>query len=341
MRLSAEELTQPISEDQPCGEDLEYDPAFQQMETLLQTKPEQEFGDTIIPAEGPDWKGVEKQAADLIKRTCDLRVLANVAIAQLHTSGLVAFANAMNALNACMETFWDSIYPELDVEDNNDATMRYNALQILNDHNMVCEGLVRSPLVVLKGVGGFSLHDIELAEGKTKPVDDEEVHDLALILGAFGEASADEMTTLGESVRNSITELQRTQSLWDQLAENAPDLDLQDTLKVLNYIREAMANYAPAAAAASSDDENGEIGDDEVQGTVKEKSISGSINDRNDVVRAIDKICEFYTANEPSSPVPLLLRRAQRLVSMSFVEILEDIGPDGVSQVKHIGGIKD
>ena len=57
MRLSAEELIQPISEDLPCGEDLEYDPAFQQMESMMQSKPEQEFGDTIIPGEGPDWAG--------------------------------------------------------------------------------------------------------------------------------------------------------------------------------------------------------------------------------------------------------------------------------------------
>ena len=49
MRLSAEDLIQPVSEDLPCGEDLEYDPAFQQMEVMMQETDEQEFGDTIIP----------------------------------------------------------------------------------------------------------------------------------------------------------------------------------------------------------------------------------------------------------------------------------------------------
>ncbi len=48
MRLSAKELIQPVSEDQPCGENLEYDPAFQQLEAMLQSKSEQEFGDTVI-----------------------------------------------------------------------------------------------------------------------------------------------------------------------------------------------------------------------------------------------------------------------------------------------------
>ena len=47
MQLTAENLAQPISEDLPCGEDLEYDPAFQQMELDMQSTEEQEYGDTI------------------------------------------------------------------------------------------------------------------------------------------------------------------------------------------------------------------------------------------------------------------------------------------------------
>ena len=57
MQLSADDLVQPISEDLPCGEDLEYDPAFQQMETMMEATDEQEFGDTVIEGSGPDWKG--------------------------------------------------------------------------------------------------------------------------------------------------------------------------------------------------------------------------------------------------------------------------------------------
>jgi type VI secretion system protein ImpA len=39
--------------------------------------------------------------------------------------------------------------------------------------------------------------------------------------------------------------------------------------------------------------------------------------------------------------VPLLLRRAQRLVEKSFMEILEDMVPDGVSQAKIVSGKSD
>ena len=95
--------------------------------------------------------------------------------------------------------------------------------------------------------------------------------------------------------------------------------------------------YLPVAASDVSDgnvDENaGSSASKPVSG-----AISGVINNRNDVIRAIDRICEYYAAHEPSSPVPLLLRRAQRLVAKSFYEILEDMVPDSMAQARIISG---
>ena len=43
---------------------------------------------------------------------------------------------------------------------------------------------------------------------------------------------------------------------------------------------------------------------------------------------------------EPASPAPLLIRRAQRLMTMSFVEIIEDLAPDGLTQIHTVAGIR-
>jgi type VI secretion system protein ImpA len=337
MRLSAEELAQPLSDDLPCGEDLEYDPAFQQMEVMMQATAEQEFGDTLIAGTGPDWKGVSEQVEDLNKRTRDLRVLTNGALSDLHLTGLGAFSRSLDALNTCMETYWDVIYPELDVDDNNDATIRFNTLQVLNDYQLVCIGLEKAPLIEIKGLGSFSLRDIELAEGKINPIGDEEVHDLALITGAFGDTDAETLTALVEGLDRSITQLKRTVELWSKLATDAALLDIDATLGSLNDVHDAIAKYAPEATADLSDDDGGES-TGEQGGNAAAVAVSGTINSRSDVVRMLDKICEYYAVNEPSSPIPLLLRRAQRLVPKSFFEILEDIVPDSIDQVKVISG---
>jgi type VI secretion system protein ImpA len=67
--------------------------------------------------------------------------------------------------------------------------------------------------------------------------------------------------------------------------------------------------------------------------------ISGEIASRDDVSRMIDKICAYYAKYEPSSPVPILLQRAKRLVPKSFIEIMEDLTPDGLAQLQVISGI--
>jgi type VI secretion system protein ImpA len=37
----------------------------------------------------------------------------------------------------------------------------------------------------------------------------------------------------------------------------------------------------------------------------------------------------------------LLIRRAQRLMNKSFVEIMQDLAPDSLEQIRHIAGLKN
>ena len=80
---------------------------------------------------------------------------------------------------------------------------------------------------------------------------------------------------------------------------------------------------------------------DESGAVVKNPLKQAGIHDRNDVVRAIDEICRYFDRYEPSSPVPFLLLRAKKLLSMNFMEILRDMTPDSVNQVENICGVHD
>ena len=44
---------------------------------------------------------------------------------------------------------------------------------------------------------------------------------------------------------------------------------------------------------------------------------------------------------EPSSPVPILLRRAKRLVGKNFEELLADLAPGGMEELRHFAGNTD
>ena len=67
----------------------------------------------------------------------------------------------------------------------------------------------------------------------------------------------------------------------------------------------------------------------------------GRIENSQDVVRRLDELCEYYAKNEPSSPIPLLLERAKRLVDKSFLDLLNDLAPGGVSELQVVSGRTD
>jgi type VI secretion system protein ImpA len=64
----------------------------------------------------------------------------------------------------------------------------------------------------------------------------------------------------------------------------------------------------------------------------------GKIRTREEAILALDGVCAYYAENEPSSPLPMLIRRAKRLASKSFIEILQDLLPDSVDRAQSLRG---
>jgi type VI secretion system protein ImpA len=67
----------------------------------------------------------------------------------------------------------------------------------------------------------------------------------------------------------------------------------------------------------------------------------GGISGPGDVINALDRIMDYYARQEPSSPIPILLARAKRLVNADFMTIVKDMAPSGVDNVSLIGGLSD
>jgi type VI secretion system protein ImpA len=73
-------------------------------------------------------------------------------------------------------------------------------------------------------------------------------------------------------------------------------------------------------------------------GTAGGRGLAGEISSRDDVIRALDKICAYYARYEPSSPLPMFMERCKKLVSKSFIDIVRDLVPDALSQVEVFKG---
>jgi type VI secretion system protein ImpA len=67
-------------------------------------------------------------------------------------------------------------------------------------------------------------------------------------------------------------------------------------------------------------------------------AVPGIIASRDDVVRALDRVLDYYRAHEPSSPVPLLVQRAKRLVPLSFLDAMRELAPAGLKELQAVAG---
>ncbi len=342
--LDIDALLQGIDPDAPCGEDLEYDAAFIALEQKAKGTPEKQIGGRIEPPQPPNWKEVRGDVLDLLGRTIDLRLLLELIRANLSLEGVTGLKQGLALLQGALENYWDTIHPQLDPDDDNDPTLRVNILEGLSDADSVLRSFLNAPLVESRAMGRFSLRKIQVATGKLTPSAEEEDTPLSTIQAAFADADPGHLQETRDALKDSlasIVEIERF--VTEQVGVgNGPNLAplrslLKEALHVLeeNLTRRGLGDDAGADEAEGGEGQAvaGAAGARQAQG-----SISGLVNNRQDVIRSLDLICDYYAKYEPSSPIPLLARRAKRLVNMDFMEIINDLAPEGVHQVEIIKG---
>ena len=338
--IDVEQLLRDISPDAPCGADLEYDAAFMEMTRNAAGKPAQQMGGQIIPAEEPNWRDVRDQCKSLFSRTKDLRIAVFLTRALAHTDGLGGFADGLALCQGLIERYWDNVHPKLDPDDANDPTLRVNTLGTLADRDQTLLALRNTPLAVSRRVGKFGLREVEIANGTIpKPENADSVVDMSTIEAAFLDMDATELQDNADAVTAA---LQWVGGLDDSLGNqvgggNSADFTpLKGTLRSMNQLLQQQLGRRGLASGEGMAAEGGEAGFAPGMGGMP--AMSGTLQSREDVIRVLDQVCDWYSKYEPSSPVPLLLQRAKRLVSKNFMEVIQDLSPSGLTEVQTIAG---
>jgi len=334
--IDTDRLLEPVSEDSPCGDDLEYDPEYGELERAAQGTPGHTMGDEEIDAVPPDWSAVAESAEALFGRTKDIRVATHLVRAHLSLNGLPGLADGLGLISQMLRKFWDDVHPQLDEEDNNDPTLRMNSLMPLNGRAEFVDGLNHAVIVSSKALGRFSLRDIRLASGELTLAagDETEIPDPSHIDAAFLDCDLDELTANSDAANLCIDTLDEIESFCREQVgtEFAPEVG--ELAAELKQVRGVLGEQLSRRGVAVEIDEEGEAG-----GQAEARSVPGEIRSRDDAIRVLDRVSEYFRKNEPSSPVPLLLQRAKRLISKDFLEILRDMAPQGLSEAETIGGL--
>jgi type VI secretion system protein ImpA len=341
---NAAALQEPLSPDEPCGKSLEDTDALSAFDAY------QIFGQTTLepPEDGeageaarreprksdrpPNWDEIRDLSLETLARSKDLRVLAHLAAALVRTDGIAAFGQILGVASHWVTSYWPQVFPRLE---DGDAIFRQSALNCFADRVAVIEGLRRVPLVTSRQHGRISWRDIEIVSGAVAAGSADAPPDEARISAAFDEMPFAELKALQQSVAGSGTTLRTMDEAMRQEAgiEAAPTFEpLVTLLKKMDAALQERIGRHPEAVAQGA-----------VAGATAEDGVIavGSIRSRQDAIRALEAAAEFFRRNEPSSPIPLIVDRAKRLVAKDFLEVLADVAPDAVQQARWAAGLRD
>jgi type VI secretion system protein ImpA len=323
------DLLQPIEAGRPCGESLEDTQLMASLDAY------QLFGQPVSLDPALPWTEIRQRALEALAVSKDLRALAHLGAASLRIDGLPGFFLTLDAASSWLEQYWDFVYPVMD----EDALMRRNAISAFADAFAVIDPLRRIPVVSSRQHGRFSLRDMDIATGNLQPAEGEEPPDQLRIDAAFDSAPGEDLASLHEAVSRAMNAVRSIEARMRAEAgsEGSPGLDR--LLAQLTRMEAVLkAHMAQGLQSGATTDEQ-----ERVEGSAEAARAAavGAIRSRQDAVRALESVAEYFRRNEPSSPIPMLLTRAERLVSKSFLEVLADLAPEGVPQARAAGGIRD
>lgn len=360
-------FTAPLSGDSPCGENLEYDPRMIELDEQYAGEPEHMMGDAVIPATPPDWRKLEKAAAGLMKETRDLRLAVIWTIARLANRGLSGLHEGLELIRELSENLWETLWP---VPDDGDVQERLSTLMRLSPtpgsfdaDTTVLRLLLATALTASPALGSYSLDDIRQApEGS-----DAERTIRAALQNTPGDRTEDQKQDLSAS----IDLLRSIRDIYAGHGMGTPDFTLiGDLLKEMLLFLNSVAPAAAAAGAAAAEPSasaprteqsaaspqgspqppsGGEIGAPSAAAPAPAAALAplsafpaaipptGQARaGRQEAIRLMEQLCLWFEDNEPSSPVPYLLRRAIRLVGANIVDILAEIAPAAQDQLNNV-----
>ena len=326
----ARPLMEPLSAERPCGQNLEDTAVLASFDAFHL------FGHSAPLDPAPDWSAIRDRSLDALGRSRDLRLLAHLAPALLRTDGIGAFSSALGVASHWLETWWDDVYPLVD----EDAIQRRNALNCLADPWAVVDALRRSPLVDSRQHGKVTLRDLDIVAA-VQPPGSEAPFDDGRITAALASIAPDGLQALRDALTAAVTALRAIDAHMRDAAgiEAAPQFE--GLLGVLARMQRALPASLPAGRAAEPSliDSDGRRPAAAVAAAVAGVP-GGAVHSRDEALRALEAVADFFRRHEPSSPVPLFIERASRLVSKSFIEALADIVPDAVSQARSAAGLQ-
>jgi type VI secretion system protein ImpA len=287
----------------------------------------------------PGWSKVLELAPVILSQHAkDLEIVAWYTEAQLRAAGFEGLGNAFRLTRELVEQYWDQLYP---MPDEDGIVTRVAPLTGLNGDNG--EGTLIGPIYQVPITQGYTdqayaTWHYQQAFDLSKVLD-EEKREARIKNGAItmSQIERSALETPFQFYENLIAALDQCIGEFQQLckvleskagADAPPSSNIRNALKkvrdTVGFLTKDMFANVPEQASAGQESGAAML-------SATKAGITGvpdAINNRDDAVRALLKVAEYFRKTEPHSPVSYSLEQAIRWTRMSLPELLAQLIPD-------------
>lgn len=295
--FDVEKLLAPISESQPCGEDISFAPELDAIANARRADdPTLEQGAWVTALKEADWKFVGTRCAQLIEqRSKDLQLAVWLAEASARTDGLRGLADSLALIGALCERYWDHLHP---MPDEGGFEQRIGNIHWIAN---------RAPQLILEipiteGATGYSMKDFEAARAHGAEALEE--HEAARRRSS--RSFYEELMRDCDQCAAALGDLERV--VDDRVGNDGPSFSTaKAALQSLIHFVTPSARETGALPAAGPDAPVAAS-----EGPAPRAISSGPIQNRAQALAQLRIVAEFFRRTEPHSPVAYLAEKAAK-----------------------------
>ncbi len=325
MAVDVETLLEPVSEDNPVGENLEYDSERQEIEAAFETS----AGGGAANEGDTDWRAIVRMIEAQSARTKDISLAVYLMRAGARMAQIDIVETGAKFLAGLVGNYWDMVHPQLEEYGFQGRKAPCEALTRIGEFLGPLKNII---LIRHARLGEYSSADIERF---AQNGDSEEGY--GMFRAAVQEVPPEDLDAVVQQLDTIIEALKITDGVMTANAEGT-SVNFAPTYEVLKSMRSGLAAFTSSGAGEDEVETSDDMSVPASSGGGGRSGMGapGSIESREDVIRAIDAISDYYRRKEPTSPVPMALRRAREWVTLDFLAVLEDIAPNSVAEARAV-----
>jgi type VI secretion system protein ImpA len=346
--IDLKSLLTPISEEKPSGEYMRYSGVYDEIGEARREDEALGKEDLGMELKTADFSRVIELAVPVLeKESKDLQISAWLAEALVREHEFTGLRDSLKLISGLQEKFWETLYPEID---EGDMEGRANAIAWMD--NQAALAIMEAVIIDGEGYSYLDYQDskkynfpdnLEMLEyeeqNKYKALEAEAIKQNKVTAEKWSKAVAATRRAFSEELNIAIEECQEELQRLNRVIEEHFDVNQSPSLRNLQKILLDIATETGKVLKLKREEEPDETDDELFEGEESEagsdgsargsaSSARGTIQNRQDALKRLSELADFFRKTEPHSPVSYLVTRAVKWGNMPLESWLQDVIKD-------------